>query len=148
YAAIKVGEHIEVVPIKTSKFKNWLSKLYYDVTSAQAKAQKEQKQDGGLISDSNYYKNTENKLSEGGDVLSTEALSKTLRVIIGQAEFSGKPRKQLYLRTAKTEDGTIYYDLTNPKWHCVKITHEGWSLVSSPPIFRRYSHQKEQDAPD
>ena len=146
--AIKVGEHIEVVPIKTSKFKNWLSKLYYDVTLAQAKSQQERElSDNNANSNNN---NTERKLFEGvgGDVLSTEALSKSLRVIIGQAEFSGKPRKQLYLRTAKTDDGTIYYDLTNPKWHCIKINHEGWSIISSPPIFRRYSHQMEQDIPD
>jgi DNA polymerase elongation subunit (family B) len=143
YAAIKVGEHIEVVPIKTSKFKNWLSKLYYDVTSVQAKV----KQDT-IITNGSSSNDKPSLFEEGGDVLSTEALSKSLRVLIGKAEFSGKTRKQLYLRTARTPDGTIYYDLTNPKWQCVKITHEGWSVVSSPPIFRRYSHQMEQDAPD
>ena len=30
YAAIKIGEHIEILPLKSPRFKNWLCKIYYD----------------------------------------------------------------------------------------------------------------------
>ena len=133
YAAIKVDEHVEVIPIKSEKFKNWLTNLYYDVTVAET--QKKEK------SDSNQ------ELDAVGDILSSEALLRVLRVIKAKAEYSGKPRRELYLRVAKQEY-TIYYDLVNPKWQVVKITPEGWEIIYSPILFRRYSHQLPQVMPE
>ena len=43
---------------------------------------------------------------------------------------------------------TIYYDLTNSEWQVVKITSEGWEIVYSPGLFRRYSHQLPQVMPE
>ena len=31
YAAIQIGNHIEILPLKSSRFRNWLCRLYYDV---------------------------------------------------------------------------------------------------------------------
>jgi hypothetical protein len=87
YAAIKVGNHIEVIPIKSEKYKNWLTNLYFDVTlkEAQNKKKSENKQDSDT----------------SGDILSSEALLRVLRVIKAKAEFSGLPRRELFLRVAK-----------------------------------------------
>lgn len=137
YAAIKVDEHVEVHPIKGERFKNWLTKLYFDVTVAEA--QKRQKSDAAEDKDRQRF-------SPLGDILSSESLLKILRVLKAEAEFSGKPRKELYLRVAKLQD-TIYYDLTNSKWQAVKITPEGWSIINSPVLFKRYSNQTEQVMP-
>lgn len=30
YAAIEVGEHIETIPLKSSRFRNWLCKIFYN----------------------------------------------------------------------------------------------------------------------
>ena len=32
HAAVKIDKHLEVLPIKGSRFKNWLCKVYYDFT--------------------------------------------------------------------------------------------------------------------
>ncbi len=125
FAAIKVDEHVEVIPIKNKRFKNWVSKLYYDATK------QENKSDNSI-----------------GDILSSEALNSALRVIEGEAIFSKKEPKQLYLRVAKTEDETIYYDLVNKDWQAVKVTPEGWNIIYAPPIFKRLSHQRAQVFPD
>ena len=125
FAAIKVDEHVEVIPIKNKRFRNWVSKLYYDATK------QENKSDNAI-----------------GDILSSEALNSALRVIEGEAIFSKKEPKQLYLRVAKTEDETIYYDLVNKDWQAVKVTPEGWDIIYAPPIFKRRSHQRAQVFPD
>ena len=42
----------------------------------------------------------------------------------------------------------IFYDLSDERWQVVKITKDGWDIVSNPPIlFRRYGHQKPQVLP-
>lgn len=80
--------------------KTWLTNLYFDVTVAET--QKKEKS------------NNNKELDAVGDILSSEALLRVLRVIKAKAEYSGKPRRELYLRVAKQEY-TIYYDLVNSK---------------------------------
>lgn len=64
------------------------------------------------------------------------------------ADFGGDNTYPLYLRTA-WHNGDIYYDMTNDKWQCVKITPEGWTLEDKTPIpmFARYK-QTPQVEPD
>jgi hypothetical protein len=46
------------------------------------------------------------------------------------------------------DDTTIYVDLANPQWQAVKITSEGWTLVSETPIkFRRSRGMKALPTP-
>lgn len=52
----------------------------------------------------------------------------------------------LYHRIAKLDD-TIYYDLNNEQWQCVKITKDGWEIVKSPMIFYRSDITKRQVQP-
>jgi hypothetical protein len=63
------------------------------------------------------------------------------------ADFEG-PTYPLSLRAA-WHDGNIYYDMTNDKWQCVKITPEGWTLEDKTPIpmFSRHK-QTPQAEPD
>ena len=37
YAAVKIDKHFEVLPIKSSRFKNWLCKIFYDFSSKRNK---------------------------------------------------------------------------------------------------------------
>ena len=55
------------------------------------------------------------------------------------ADFEGDNTYPLSVRTA-WRDGNIYYDMTNDKWQCVKITPEGWTLEDKTPVpmFARY----------
>jgi DNA polymerase family B len=121
FAAITVRDHIEVLPIDHPKFRNWASTIYWDAT----------------------YNETE----EAGDTLGSEHLSSALRVIMGEAQRSEEEPIQLYIRVAKTADGTIYYDLVNRNWQGIKITSDGWDVVNLPPIFKRRNHQKIQVLP-
>lgn len=44
--------------------------------------------------------------------------------------------RTLYHRITKIGN-TVYYDLNNEEWQCVKITKDGWSIEKSPMIFYR-----------
>lgn len=57
-----------------------------------------------------------------------------------------KQSQTLNNRVARIDD-KILYDLTNQRWQCVEITSEGFNIVSQPPIFRRFIHQKPQVFP-
>ena len=41
YVAVKIESHLEVLPIKSSRFKNWLCKMFYDYTSERNKVRNE-----------------------------------------------------------------------------------------------------------
>ncbi len=79
-----------------------------------------------------------------GGVPSTESVNSALKVLEGQAKFSG-PEHRLHIRTAWHE-GHLYYDLGD--WRAVRIGPSGWEIDPRPPIlFRRFSHQKPQVEP-
>ncbi len=75
-----------------------------------------------------------------------EALSNALNVIEGICHAEGE-QTELFNRTA-WRGSELWYDLTDNDWQAVKITKDGWIIVSEPPIiFRRYTHQKAQVPP-
>lgn len=87
---------------------------------------------------------------QGGDpaygVLTGESLNQALSILKGRARFDG-PTHELHHRVAWFE-GAIYYDLTDTDWRAVKITSDGWEVVSEPPVlFRRFRHQQAQVTP-
>lgn len=46
------------------------------------------------------------------------------------------------------DEGVFWYDLTDEEWRAVRITPDGWGIISEPPLlFRRYSHQASQVEP-
>lgn len=85
--------------------------------------------------------------------LNAEKIEGILNILKADAEFSGNIKK-LDLRVAKTDDYTIYYDLTDKNWRVIKITTNGWSIVEGkkespiPILFKRYSNQKPQIIPE
>lgn len=83
------------------------------------------------------------KYSKG---LGSEAITGALNVIEGKARFEGK-KHALNIRMA-LEGQDIWYDLANSKWEAIKMSKDGWNVVSKPPIlFKRYSHQDAQVYP-
>ncbi len=74
------------------------------------------------------------------------AIKAALNVIAAKARFDGA-EYTLHNRVACYE-GAIWYDLTDSKWRAVRVTREGWEIVTGVPIlFRRYSHQRPQVDP-
>lgn len=75
-----------------------------------------------------------------------QALRQALNLLEAKAIFDG-PEVKLNLRVAKDKDA-IWYDLVNAAWQAVKITPEGWEVVSDPPIlFRRFKNTAAQVTP-
>lgn len=72
-----------------------------------------------------YYKET-------GRIPSTQALQDSLAVLEAKATFDG-PEYPVYLRIGGDGD-SIYIDMGNEKWDCIKITQNGWEIISDPPI--------------
>ena len=65
-----------------------------------------------------------------------QALQDAVATLAGMAVHGG-PQKEVYLRLAG-HDGAIYLDLANKAWEAVKVTPEGWAIVTNPPVcFRR-----------
>jgi hypothetical protein len=65
-----------------------------------------------------------------------EAVSSALQVLEAKAQFDGQERP-VWVRIAEHE-GSIYLDLGNASWEAVKITKDGWEVVTDPPVcFRR-----------
>ena len=58
-------------------------------------------------------------------------------VLAAKAIHDG-PEHDVYVRLAYGPDGEIYLDLGDDSWEVVRITSDGWEIVSEPPVrFRR-----------
>jgi energy-coupling factor transporter ATP-binding protein EcfA2/5S rRNA maturation endonuclease (ribonuclease M5) len=69
-------------------------------------------------------------------VVHHQALSDALSALAGRARFEG-PEHSVFLRIAE-HDGAIYLDLGDEHWRAVRVTSDGWSVVTDPPVrFRR-----------
>lgn len=79
-------------------------------------------------------------------VPNSEALRSAMRVLASKAVFDGEEKK-LFNRVAEY-NGSFWYDMTDPKWRSICISHVGWKIFEEPPIlFRRYAHQEAQVEP-
>ena len=87
------------------------------------------------------------------DTVGGEILTTVINILTAKAEFdSTSETVELFVRVGvlETQPNTIYYDLTNKKWEVVKITDEGWEVISSqkaPIMFTRFSNQRPQVYP-
>ena len=151
YVAVKIDSHLEVLPIKSSRFKNWLCKMFYDYTSERNKVRNEGQSTNKLhfVEDVEKEKReSEVEAEDDADILTTENLNNVLRVLEAKAAFSGNPPKELHLRVAKYDNGnSILYDLTNTDWQVVKVTAKGWIIEYAPVVFKRHSNQIPQVYP-
>ena len=116
---VTINDHYKTLPINSTKFKRYLSKIYYDTYE--------------------------------GKIANTESINSTVSQLEAKAFYEG-PTIALHLRVAwgnpDTTD-TIYYDLTDEKNRCVKITKDGWEIVENQidVLFREYNHLKPQVEP-
>jgi DNA polymerase elongation subunit (family B) len=150
YAAVKIDKHLEVLPIKSSRFKNWLCKIFYEYTSERSKAcDKNPPNKIHSVEDVENEKNeSDEEVEDTADILTTENLNNVLRILEAKATFSGNPIKELHLRVAKYDDGSsILYDLTNPDWQIVRVTDRGWDVEYAQIVFKRYSNHIPQVYP-
>ena len=127
HAAVKIDKHLEVLPIKSSRFKNWLCKIFYDFSAERNKQvrNKEDQKSKKIHSVEDVENEAEREGKEGAgreeelddedtvDILTTENLNNVLRVLDAKATFSRNPPRELHLRVARLDDSnTILYDLT------------------------------------
>ena len=161
YTAVKIDKHLEVLPIKSSTFKNWLCKIFYDFSSERRKqvhnkddqskkmhSVEDVKNETGSDEAEKQREGEEEDDEDTADILTTENLNNVLRVLEARATFSGNHPRELHLRVARYDDGnSILYDLTNPEWQVVRIAVAGWDIEYAPVIFTRYSNQIPQVCP-
>ena len=80
--------------------------------------------------------------------LNKDSLSETIAILTAKAKFDSKKSVPLKNRVAK-DNNAFWYDLVNDNWQAIKITENGWSIESNPPLlFYRYSHQLNQCEPE
>ena len=113
HAQVRIADHDEIIRVESSKFKRYLSRLFYD--------------------------------KNGSKVVNAESITNAIQVIQAKAEYEGQTIP-LSLRVA-WYNGNIYYDLSNDKWQCVRISQEGWEVVDSTPIpmFVRFNQTPQVD---
>jgi hypothetical protein len=63
---------------------------------------------------------------------SSQALQDALGVLEGKALFEGELR-EVYVRLAE-HDNEIYLDLCDDEWNAVKVSRDGWQLITNPPV--------------
>jgi hypothetical protein len=81
-----------------------------------------------------------------GSTLSKKDFAEVRAVLVGEARYIG-PEICVHVRLAE-DNGVIYLDLANEHWEVVKITSEGWQIVSLPPVmFRRVRGMKSLPRP-
>ena len=122
HALVKIKDHYDVLSIglrEGSRFKRYLIKLFYDTFD--------------------------------DCIVKAETINNVVQILHTSAEYEGKTIP-LHLRAAwsntETKD-TIYYDLTDEKRRCVKITKDGWKIVDNQleVLFKRYKNQLSQVEP-
>lgn len=64
-----------------------------------------------------------------------------------EAICSDKARRTLHNRVGYGDAGAILYDLSNAKHQAIETTSNGWKVISCPPVFRHFQHQKPQTIP-
>ena len=120
HAVLKINNHCEVLSIEGNKFESYVSKVYYD----------------------NCDKKTAN----------AETINNAIRTIKAKAIFEGQTIP-LHLKVAwanETNKDDIYYDLSDEKRRCIKITKSsGWKIMNNQieVLFKRYGHQAPQVEP-
>ncbi|WP_342042835.1 hypothetical protein [Bacillus sp. OTU2372] len=71
-----------------------------------------------------------------GKVAGNQALAEAINILKAKALFEGE-KMNVFTRIAQ-KDNTIYIDLCDESWEVVKVTSEGWEIVSNPPVkFKR-----------
>jgi len=127
HAAILVREHLEVLPLDTKRFRNYLAgEIYKQKTT---------------VLDPQTLKAAIGVLSAKAEFDSGEPINLSLRV----AQVPGT-------NPMGKDDPIWYYDLTNKEWEFVEITINGWRIITKNQdlnliLFNRYKNQAAQIYP-
>lgn len=154
FAVMKMLDgHVEVHPMDESKFKNWISGLYYSIYDK-------------LLNDEDLKKIIRILMSKadfGGNIprrkLDLRVRGYNERQYLNSDDDGGNNNNSDNSVSSGSSVGSfgdsledfdaIYYDLTNKKWEAIKITAEGWEIDKHPPfLFRRYGAELPQVYPD
>ena len=82
-----------------------------------------------------------------GAAVGTEIINACINTLEAKAIFEGE-KYPLYNRVGQRDDD-FYYDIGDDDWNIIKISHQGWSVMRhNVPLFRRYTHQKNQIMPN
>ncbi|WP_458746022.1 bifunctional DNA primase/polymerase [Candidatus Nitrosocosmicus sp. T] len=118
FVSVEINDHTETLPIDSSRFQSLILKECF-----------------------------ENDIKK----INKDKIKYIVEIIKSRKEFNTNIAKNtLNLRVARGGDTNFYYyyDLTNAKWEVIKISSEGWDVVSdNKPIFRRYKNSSEQVYP-
>ena len=120
HAAVTINKHLEILPIKGTRFKHWLRKIV-------------KKEYHVAVRDTLLDEVVYNLISDAAFDGQTRNLS---------LRFAPAPDDNLGLKLR------WYYDLTNDEYEFIEITPEGWKVKKNEIIFRRFEHQQAQDYPN
>lgn len=154
FAAMKMPSdgHVEVHPMDESKFKNWISGIYYSTCDE-------------LLNDDDLKKIVRILTAKADFDGNIPRRKLDLRVRgYNTKEYNNSSDAENGDNNNNNNNGVgsvgsfgelvedfdaIYYDLTNKKWEAIKITPEGWEIDKHPPfLFRRFGGEAPQVYPD
>jgi Bifunctional DNA primase/polymerase, N-terminal len=112
---VQVGEHTETMPVGSSRFELYVSKVFYDEMGGQV-----------LKAES---------LNEVIRILTARTAFEgiTAKLHLRSAWGVGERNEPDY--------STLYYDPTTPTWSCIKVTTQGWEILPRHPesvLFTRF----------
>jgi hypothetical protein len=132
HVAVKVNDHLEILALHTSRFKDWLSRRLY--------------KEDNIVVDSNTFRDAIGVLNAEAVFDSGEPIKLNLRV-------AQRIEPIIAGGAIDTRDSSIrilwYYDLTNNNHEFIETTSEGWSVVKNTEqiLFRRFNNQASQVYP-
>ena len=117
YAAIRINDHIDSIPINSAKFRDWIIKVHYDFEK--------------------HLRDSDLENTKPNSILSNEEAAKIQTIIKLEAEEQHNERR-LEIRVAGNVDSDadadddsniVYYDLCNKDGEIIKVTKNGWEII-------------------
>jgi hypothetical protein len=117
HAAISINGHLEIVALRSRRFRNWIAGTVY--------------KDTDVVIDSQTIKDIIGVLSAEAEFNNEETIKLDLRVAA---------------RT-DNNNTVWFIDLTNKDWEFIVINGDGWNIINNTIIFRRFPNQSPQVYP-
>ncbi len=118
HAAISINGHLEILPLRSKRFRNWIAGIVY--------------KESRIVVDSHTIKDIIGVLSAEAEFNNQEPIKLDLRVAS---------------RTDNNNITVWFIDLTNKDWEFVAINADQWNIINNTIIFRRYPNQSPQVHP-
>jgi hypothetical protein len=132
HVAIKVNDHLEILPLHSGRFTDWLSRILY-------------KEENEIIDPSTFTSaigvlNAEAMFDSGDPIKLNLRVAQRIEPIIAGGATDAIDAS---IRTV------WYYDLTNTDHEFIEITSEGWNIIKNIDLilFRRFNNQSAQVYP-